>query len=82
MKIIAYICLRQMKIQFFMTSDFSQEEKDILKGHLSAIARKYGCSHTTVQDILNGKYKLNTPLRKKIYIGMKKTVEFFTPLEQ
>ncbi|TLP81390.1 hypothetical protein [Maribacter sp. ACAM166] len=65
-----------------MKAAFSEIEKEILKGHLSAIARKHGCSHTTVQEIVAGNYKINTPLRKKIHSGLLKTVEFFLPISE
>lgn len=63
-------------------ADFSEEEKSILSRHKAAIARKYGVSHTAVQEIVKGNWVINTPLREKIYNGIKETVEFLQPVNQ
>ena len=60
-----------------MKADFTTDEKTLLKGTLSAIARKHGCSHTTVQEIAAGNYEINTQLRRNIYKALKDTVVFF-----
>lgn len=65
-----------------MKADLTEEEKNILKGKMSAIASKYGVSHTTVQEICKGNWELNTQLRLDIYNALKETVEFFKPLAQ
>lgn len=65
-----------------MIPEFTQEEKDLLKGKVSAIARKYGCSHTYINLMLNGEIELKTQKAKKIYNGVKETIDFFQPVSQ
>lgn len=64
-----------------MKANFTEEEKTALKGKMSFIARKYGVSHTTVQEIHNGNWEINTPVRLKIYNALKETADFFKPIE-
>lgn len=63
-----------------MVPEFTQEEKELLKGKSSLIARKYGCSHTYINLMLNGEIQLKTKKSKKIYKGIKETIDFFQPV--
>ncbi|WP_228235897.1 hypothetical protein [Allomuricauda sp. M10] len=65
-----------------MIPEFTQAEKDLLKGKVSAIARKYGCSHTYINLMLNGEIELKTNKSKKIHQGVRETIEFFQPVAQ
>lgn len=65
-----------------MIPEFTQAEKDLLKGKVSAIARKYGCSHTYINLMLNGEIELKTKKSKKIFDGVRETIEFFQPVAQ
>ena len=65
-----------------MKADFTEEEKEIFKGKVLAIAKTLKCSHTMVQLVISGVHDVNTPLTEKIYNKLKATVEFFTPTAQ
>tara|TARA_R110002051_G_scaffold147108_1_gene219862 strand:+ start:291 stop:488 length:198 start_codon:yes stop_codon:yes gene_type:complete len=65
-----------------MKPEFTQKEKEIMKGKVAPLARKFGCSHTYVKMILSGSRELNTKLSLDIYNGIKETVKLFTPVSQ
>lgn len=65
-----------------MTAQFTDTEKQFLQGKKAAIARKYGCSHTYINKIIEGKAPLRSKMSLKIYNGIKETVEFFKPIEK
>lgn len=62
-----------------MKAEFTDSEKEILNGKIRALARKYGVSHTYINQIVSGQIELNSKLSLKIYDGIKDTIEFFTP---
>jgi len=62
-----------------MKAEFTDPEKEILNGKIRALARKYGVSHTYINQIVSGQIELNSKLSLKIYDGIKDTIEFFTP---
>jgi len=62
-----------------MIADFTDNEKTLLKGHLSGIAKKHNCSVMYVELIVKGKRNIDTPLAKKIYQSLKDLAEFLTP---
>ncbi|WP_394749517.1 hypothetical protein [Spongiimicrobium salis] len=63
-----------------MKAEFTDIEKEILKGKKLAIAKKYGCSHTYVNSIVEGDVELTSALSLKIYNGIKETIRFFMPM--
>lgn len=62
-----------------MTAEFTEEEKAILKGHLSGIAKKHHCSVMYVEYILKGQRQIKTPLSKDIAKDLKQLAKFLTP---
>lgn len=64
-----------------MIPEFTQDEKDLLKGKVLSIARKYGCSHTYINLMLDGEIKIESQKSKKILNGIKETIEFFQPVK-
>jgi hypothetical protein len=62
-----------------MIAEFSDQEKNLLKGLKASIARKYSCSTTYVMQIVNGSREINSPLSMKIYKDLKHQAEFLTP---
>lgn len=59
---------------------FTDEDKTLLKGKVSAIARKYGCSHTYINLMLDGEITIKSLKSKNIYNGIKETIDFFQPI--
>lgn len=62
-----------------MKAEFTEIEKETLKGKVRAIARKHGVSHTYVNQIISGKAKIESQLSSKIFDSLQETIEFFTP---
>lgn len=65
-----------------MKAIFTESEKELLRGKIRPLARKYGVSHTYLNMILSGDRELNTELATRIYNGLKETAEFFKPIEK
>ncbi|MEH6407190.1 MAG: hypothetical protein V7767_07920 [Leeuwenhoekiella sp.] len=64
-----------------MVAEFTQNEKNLLKGHGQSIARKHKCSQKYVRYIILGQREINTELAKKVYTDCKTLAEFLTPKE-
>jgi len=60
---------------------FSDEQKKMLNGSLSKIARKHGCSHTYVWQIMNGNREINTSLSQGVVDDLISLLQFLTPKE-
>ena len=65
-----------------MKTEFTESEKTILKGHLSAVARKHGATRVYVRDIMNGERNVKSDLSMKIFYDLKKMAGFLTPIDQ
>lgn len=65
-----------------MKAIFTESEKELLRGKIRPLARKYGVSHTYLNMILSGERELSTVLSLRIYDGLKETAEFFKPIEE
>lgn len=65
-----------------MKAEFTETEKELLKGHKKALARKLGVSHTYVNKIVSGEYNVETELSQNIFNAAKAALELFTPEPQ
>lgn len=62
-----------------MKAEFTEIEKETLKGKIRSLARKHGVSNTHIHNIVSGKTEIKTDLALKIYDDLKHVAEFFQP---
>ena len=62
-----------------MKAEFNEEEKEILQGQASKLAKKHGCSRIYVNLIIKGDREIKSELSKKIYSDMQALIDLLSP---
>lgn len=62
-----------------MKAEFTTEEKNILQGQSSKLAKKHNCSQVYVNLIIRGQREIKSKLSKSIYEDMKSLIELLSP---
>ncbi|CAG2532967.1 hypothetical protein MAR621_03161 [Maribacter dokdonensis] len=62
-----------------MKAEFTDIEKETLKGKVRGVARKHGVSHTYVNQIISGDADIKSQLSSNIYDSLQQVITLFTP---